>query len=313
MTGRRCATACARATRRLLGWPRSRSASLALERGRYRDAERWLNEAEAQLERSDTFDTLFCIRALQVGIACVIGDVAAAQARAGERAGAASRATGAHAAGRGRGYAACAEGWGARALGDAGGARRFQEEAAARRGPQRAAPAALRSAAAPADVRAALAAELTELADALRQRAVVGARRVRRRAGRAGRRGAAWPPRATSRRRSEPMVCAMAARRSTPRGSFVDAGTAGLGAQGSGDRRATCIADGPGDGVSRSSTGWPASRLTCRRARPRSPRSPPVGCPTHEIADQLVLSVRTVETYVYRAMQKRDVRAPPEL
>ena len=31
------------------------------------------------------------------------------------------------------------------------------------------------------------------------------------------------------------------------------------------------------------------------------------GVTTQQIADQLVLSVRTVETYVYRAMQKRGV------
>ena len=104
--------------------------SLAVERGRYRDAGRWLSEAEAQLERRDTFDTLFCIRALQIGIACAIGDVTSAQAwlesarelRPGDgelmMPGVAL-------------YAACAEGWAARALGDAGGVRRFEEEAAA--------------------------------------------------------------------------------------------------------------------------------------------------------------------------------------
>ncbi|MGZ4169210.1 MAG: response regulator transcription factor [Solirubrobacteraceae bacterium] len=37
------------------------------------------------------------------------------------------------------------------------------------------------------------------------------------------------------------------------------------------------------------------------------------GVSNQEIADQLVLSVRTVETYVYRAMQKRGVSHRHEL
>jgi DNA-binding NarL/FixJ family response regulator len=37
------------------------------------------------------------------------------------------------------------------------------------------------------------------------------------------------------------------------------------------------------------------------------------GLTSHEIADELVLSVRTVETYVYRAMQKRGVANRREL
>ena len=37
------------------------------------------------------------------------------------------------------------------------------------------------------------------------------------------------------------------------------------------------------------------------------------GLTNHQIADQLVLSVRTVETYVYRAMQKRGVSNRREL
>ena len=48
--------------------------SLAVERGRYRDAQRWLTEAETQLEHHDTFATVSCIRALGVGIAYFTGD-----------------------------------------------------------------------------------------------------------------------------------------------------------------------------------------------------------------------------------------------
>jgi DNA-binding NarL/FixJ family response regulator len=41
--------------------------------------------------------------------------------------------------------------------------------------------------------------------------------------------------------------------------------------------------------------------------RRRSPRSPARGLTNQQIADQLVLSVRTIETCIYRAMQKRGV------
>ncbi len=162
--------------------------SLALERGRHRDAERWLIEAEAQLERSDTFDTVFCIRALQVGIACVSGDVAAAQiALEGARA---LRPEGGFMLPGVAVYGACAEGWGARALGDAAGARRFQEDAAAAEDPNarsRLLHEALRSGGRPA----ALAGELSRTGHAMRQRAGERPRCARRRPGRAGRRRAA--------------------------------------------------------------------------------------------------------------------------
>ncbi len=46
------------------------------------------------------------------------------------------------------------------------------------------------------------------------------------------------------------------------------------------------------------------------RLRPRSPRWPRAN---QQIAEELVRSVRTVETYVYRAMQKRGVEHRHEL
>ena len=42
-------------------------ASLEMARGRYREAERWLAEADAQFERQDAFGTVLSIRALRVG------------------------------------------------------------------------------------------------------------------------------------------------------------------------------------------------------------------------------------------------------
>ncbi|HEX4008644.1 MAG TPA: helix-turn-helix transcriptional regulator [Solirubrobacteraceae bacterium] len=47
---------------------------LALVAGRYRDATRWLAEAELQFEHRDTFGALMIARAFQVGVACFTGD-----------------------------------------------------------------------------------------------------------------------------------------------------------------------------------------------------------------------------------------------
>ena len=54
-----------------------------------------------------------------------------------------------------------------------------------------------------------------------------------------------------------------------------------------------------------------ASELTPREAQIAALAAR--GLSNQEIADQLVLSVRTVETYVYRAMQKRGVDNRHEL
>ena len=53
--------------------------SLEIHRGRYRDAERWLAEAEAQFERHDVFDVTCWVHALQVEIAYFSGDPARVQ------------------------------------------------------------------------------------------------------------------------------------------------------------------------------------------------------------------------------------------
>jgi DNA-binding NarL/FixJ family response regulator len=49
-------------------------ARLHLVRGRYRDAARWLAEAEIQLLRHDPFGTMVLVRCTAVGIACFTGD-----------------------------------------------------------------------------------------------------------------------------------------------------------------------------------------------------------------------------------------------
>ncbi|HEY6522561.1 MAG TPA: LuxR C-terminal-related transcriptional regulator [Solirubrobacteraceae bacterium] len=280
-------------------------ASLALERGRYRDGERWLNEAEAQLERSDTFDTVFCIRALQVAIACFTGDVAAAQ-RALESARAVRPEHGLTLPGV-AGYAACAEGWGARALSDAAGARRFQEEAARAEDPSlrsRLLYEALRAGGRPA----ALAAELTELAT--RCDSALTTARGAYGAARAARDGEALL--AASRQFAQIGALASA------KDAAIDAARefVAAGRQDSARRAAATARDlhptdqGPEfpfvDGLS-----GIASDLSPREAQIAALAAR--GLSNHEIADQLVLSVRTVETYVYRAMQKRDVSHRTEL
>jgi ATP/maltotriose-dependent transcriptional regulator MalT len=49
-------------------------ARLHFHRGRYRDAARWLAEAEIHFEQQDLFNVMLSVRALRVGIACFTGD-----------------------------------------------------------------------------------------------------------------------------------------------------------------------------------------------------------------------------------------------
>ena len=49
-------------------------ARLQFLRGRYRDAARWLAEAAIHLEQQDPFNTTIAARALRVGVACFTGD-----------------------------------------------------------------------------------------------------------------------------------------------------------------------------------------------------------------------------------------------
>ncbi len=94
---------------------------LALVAGRYRDAARWLAEAEVHFEQRDTFGALMIARAFQVGVACFTAD-----ARTGE---AMQRC---HEALQGHDplpnqlpYLARAQGWAAFASGDRAGAQRL--------------------------------------------------------------------------------------------------------------------------------------------------------------------------------------------
>jgi len=101
---------------------------LALAAGRYRDAARWLAEAELNFEHRDTFGALMIARAFQVGVACGTGDDRVQEAM--QRC---------HDALQGHEplpnqipYLARAEGWASAALGDRVGAQRLLLDGAAR-------------------------------------------------------------------------------------------------------------------------------------------------------------------------------------
>ena len=103
-------------------------AALAMARGRYRDARRWVAEADGHFARQDAFGTALSVRALEVGIGLFTGDPARAR----------EALAAVHAMlGDGRpmptqtGYLARAEGWGARALSDPAGADAFLAAAGA--------------------------------------------------------------------------------------------------------------------------------------------------------------------------------------
>lgn len=271
---------------------------LDLHAGRYRDAARWLAESETQFERHDTFDTLTTIRALQVGLACFTGDPAGARAAAQSIERRLSR-TGPRPTQLI--HLACAEGWAARSRSDADGAETFLRRATTTDDPTvraRLLYEALRSGATPAPV----AQELTNLADS-HDSELMEARAAH--------------------------ACALA-QRDGP--ALVEAGErlAKIGCDAAAVEAIVAAAraflvDGRHDSARRAAVrarelhpggqGWElpmidgldglAVGLTPREAQIASLAAN--GLTSQQIADELVLSVRTVETYIYRAMQKRGV------
>jgi hypothetical protein len=103
-------------------------AVMAMARGRYRDARRWLAEAEGHFAVQDAFGTAFNVRALEVGLAFFTGDLVGAR----DRLAAVRAMLEAHPSlALQSGFLARAEGWAARALSDAAGAKVFLTAAAA--------------------------------------------------------------------------------------------------------------------------------------------------------------------------------------
>ncbi len=272
--------------------------SLDFQAGRYRDAERWLAEAEVQLEHHDTFDTITAIRGLEAGIACFTGDPAAARdalcrmrERQAEREPRTIRSI----------YIACGEGWAARATNPAAGAEVFLQHAGIAHDPSnrsRLLHQALRAGARPGPIATALREIADEcdgrLIDARSAHALAAAARDGEALVRAGEQFAA-------------IGCGAVAVEALLAGAqrFVEEGRVDSA------RRAAARARALHPG----GQGWElpvidglddvAVELTRREAQIAALAAG--GLTNQEIADQLVLSVRTVETYVYRAMQKRGV------
>jgi DNA-binding NarL/FixJ family response regulator len=281
-------------------------AALAMARGRYRDAERWTAEAEGHFVVQDAFGTVFSVRALEVGIGLFTGDPARARDAlalvhamlAGDR----PLPTQV-------GYLARAEGWGARALSDMTGAEAFTAAAAATDQPNLAARLfyeALRTGS--AGPGRALAAELERLAQRCDAR-LVGAYAAHATA-LASRDGEALLAVADQMAAIGADAYAMEAAVSAAR-QFVAEGRDDSARRAATRARELFAADQGAafptiDGLSAAAT-----ELTPREAQIAALAAR--GLANAEIADQLVLSVRTVETYVYRAMQKRGVAHRHEL
>jgi DNA-binding CsgD family transcriptional regulator len=272
--------------------------ALYVERGRYRDAQRWLAEAEAEVQHHDTFNTVFCVRALQVGIGYATGDLVGARAALDS-----ARVALSHRAlqpGQ-LTYKARAEGFGARTRGDAAGAERFQLEAAATTDTtvrSRLLYEAMRSGLRPAVV----ADELAQLAAQADAR--LNSARAAHASAAAARDGEALLKASVEMAAIGADVFGMEAAVDAAR-QFLSNGRQDSARRA--ERRARALhapeqgAEFPRiDGLEGSS-----AELTRREAQIVALVTR--GLSNQEIAEQLVLSVRTIETYVYRAMQKRGV------
>ena len=278
--------------------------SLAMERGRYRDAERWLAEAEAQLEHHDTFATVSCIRALKSG---------SHTSRATPlKPGPSLDSLRALIAGRDllpaqRAHVLRAEGWGARALSEAAGAQRFRDDAEGTEDPSvrsRLLYEAMRSGARPANV----ARELVELTGRCDSQLV--AARAAHAVARVDRDGEALLNAGALMAKIGADVYALEAAVDAAR-EFVAEGRTDSARRAANIARDRYHPDHGGAFPVIDGLDGAAIELTRREAQIAALAAR--GLTNQEIADQLVLSVRTVETYVYRAMNKRGVANRHEL
>jgi DNA-binding CsgD family transcriptional regulator len=279
-------------------------AALQMARGHYRDARRWLAEADGHFALRDAFGTVFSLRALDVGVAFFTGDLA------GARAGLATVRAMVGESGptpTQTGYLSRAEGWGARALSDAAGAESFMAAAATTDQPNLASRLlyeALRSGGNP-KVIAKAQAELAERCDA--------------------RLVAAYAAHATARsardgqallRASDELAAigadayAMEAAAEAARQFLID-GREDSARRAASRARELFATDQDGEPPTIDGLDSVATELTRREAQIAALAAH--GLSNQEIADQLVLSVRSVETYVYRAMQKRGAASRQEL
>ena len=272
---------------------------LRFHEGRYADAERWLAEAEAQFEAGDTLRTRVQVRMLKVGIALSTGDLPGVAA--------ALEHLRAVFAGRDplpiqRPHVARAEGWALRARGDAAGAAQLLSDAGAlEAAPLFATQLAYEALRAGSPAAAAVVQSLAAGCDA-RATEAYAAHAAARAVGDGGALLAASDTLAAIGMRRYAMEAAVEAA-----GAFAEAGR-----EDSARRAAARAGDlhVPGQGTDPPAVaGLDASATTLTRREAQIAALAARGLSNAEIADQLVLSVRTVETHVYRAMQKRGVTA----
>lgn len=280
--------------------------ALETERGRYRDADRWFVEAETQLEHQDTYDTISLLRAMQVGIGYFTGDLTRAQT--------ALESTRERVAKRPppydqRAYFACAEGWGACALSRSEGAKRFMEEATRADGPvlhlrSRLLYEAMRAGAPPK----AVATPLADLAARSDSRLFVA--RAAHAAARVSRDGQALLAAGDELAALGAQAAAMEAAVDAAR-HFVAKGRTDSARRAAAVARERYAADQGADFPLIDGLEGIAVELSPREAQIAALAGH--GLSNRQIADQLVLSVRTVEAHLYRAMQKRGVDNRREL
>jgi DNA-binding CsgD family transcriptional regulator len=266
--------------------------------GRYRDAARWLAEAESHLEHRDTFDMITCIRGLQAAVGCLTAEPAVVQraiesmrSRIARRPPRPTQLV----------YLACGEGWAARARSDVAGAEEFRRQASAAVDPvvrARLLHEALRAGGCPS----AIADELTRLADEgdclLTEGRAAHARALADR---------------------DPVALIAAAEQ------WATIGCDAVAVEALTDAARRFLAHGLHDSARRAASrardlhpagqGWalPAiegldsASVQLTRRETQIAALAARGLTNSEIAEQLTLSIRTVETHLYRAMQKRGV------
>jgi DNA-binding NarL/FixJ family response regulator len=276
-------------------------ANLRFLEGRYHDSARWFAEAELHFEHQDTFGSVLHVRVFELGIRYFTGDLGAVAPALDAVLGALG---GREPLRNQRPWVARAQGWAARARSDAAGADVLIRKAAEIDVAIHAAPLtyeAMRAGAPPA----AKLQDLARLCDARLLAAYVE-------------HAVALAARdAPGLRRAAETMAAIGARRYGMEAAVQAAETFLAEGRQDSARRAVALArelhvPGQGaefpeiDGLDATATG-----LTRREAQIAALAAR--GLTNAEIAEQLVLSVRTVETYVYRAMQKRGVTGRHEL
>ncbi len=267
--------------------------------GRYRDAARWYEEAELHFEQQDTFGTLIHVRAMRVGIDYFTGDPRGAIASL-ERM---------HAALAGRtplstqaAYVARAEGWAARIDGSAAGARRFLDDAGALSYmPGYAAQLVYEAMRADAPA-AAVAAELARLAPRCDARLVQAY--ANHADARAARDGEALLAVADEMASIGALTYGVEAAVDAGR-AFITAGREDSARRAAARARELHVRGQGAEPPAIDGLDGPPTTLTSREAQLVELARRKLS--NAEIADHLVLSVRTVETHLYRAMHKLGV------